>query len=466
MKRHKQIVIGTLLSGFALMLTISANAQCENWNNSPKKDEITDAHVIYRGMIKQKDFDGAYEYWKKAYDLAPAADGNFPFHYTDGAKIFVHKFKNETDAAKKKEYAEMVLKLHDQSAECFPKKAGDALSLKAYDMYYSLQSPYPQLLEVLEQAVEKGGNSTPYTVFRPYAAATVWEFQKERMDKETARNIYQKLNEIADHNIANNATLGKTYEGEKEAVRIAFAPIEWDIFDCDYFKNKLEPDYRKDPDNWEKIKEIYNILAAQGCDPADPLVVELKAKYDVLVTTENAKRLEEFYKENPGKHARALYDEEKFDEAIAKYKEAIEKAAADPESTTPEDLSAFHFEMASIQFRKQKKYGMARDNARKAAKLRPNWGRPYMLIADMYAATSNSCGKEAWDKQIAVLAAIDKYAYAKSIDPEVSEEANKKIGKYSGFKPDQEEGFMRKVSAGQTVKVGCWIGETVKVRFK
>ena len=89
-----------------------------------------------------------------------------------------------------------------------------------------------------------------------------------------------------------------------------------------------------------------------------------------------------------------------------------------------------------------------------------------MLIGDMYASTSSSCGKEAWDKQMAVLAAIDKYAYAKSIDGEVASEANKKIGKYSGFKPEKEEGFMRKISEGSSYKVKCWIGETVKVRFK
>jgi hypothetical protein len=67
---------------------------------------------------------------------------------------------------------------------------------------------------------------------------------------------------------------------------------------------------------------------------------------------------------------------------------------------------------------------------------------------------------------MAVLAAIDKYSYARSIDSEVSEEASKKIGRYAAHKPEKEEGFMRKMKEGQKVKVGCWIGETVSVRFK
>jgi len=83
----------------------------------------------------------------------------------------------------------------------------------------------------------------------------------------------------------------------------------------------------------------------------------------------------------------------------------------------------------------------------------------------MYAATSSRCGED-WDNRMAVIAAIDKYNYAKSIDPSVAEEANEKIRTYNGSLPEKQEGFMRGVQAGQEVRVNCWIGETVKVRFK
>ena len=65
-----------------------------------------------------------------------------------------------------------------------------------------------------------------------------------------------------------------------------------------------------------------------------------------------------------------------------------------------------------------------------------------------------------------VLAAIDKYAYAKSIDSEVAEDANSKIARYSAYKPEKQDGFMRGVSEGSSITVNCWIGETVRVRFK
>jgi len=66
---------------------------------------------------------------------------------------------------------------------------------------------------------------------------------------------------------------------------------------------------------------------------------------------------------------------------------------------------------------------------------------------------------------LAVLAAIDKYAYARSIDPEVADEASEKIGLYNGSIPTKDDVFMRG-KEGATERVGCWIGETVRVRYQ
>ena len=88
-----------------------------------------------------------------------------------------------------------------------------------------------------------------------------------------------------------------------------------------------------------------------------------------------------------------------------------------------------------------------------------------MLIGDMYAKSSSSCGKDAYSRGLAVLAAIDKWSYARSIDGEVASEANKKIATYSEHIPPQDDAFMMGKSEGQKETVGCWIGETVSLRF-
>jgi len=124
--------------------------------------------------------------------------------------------------------------------------------------------------------------------------------------------------------------------------------------------------------------------------------------------------------------------------------------------------------MASIEFRKNKSYGSARTMARKAAQLNPSWGKPYSLIGDMYAQTARSCG-DSWNQRLAIIAAIEKWQIAKGKDlsDDVRGDVSNKISRYvSKHLPDKEEGFMRGAKPGSSAKCGCWIGETVKVRFK
>jgi len=102
----------------------------------------------------------------------------------------------------------------------------------------------------------------------------------------------------------------------------------------------------------------------------------------------------------------------------------------------------------------------------KAAKLREGWGRPYMLIGDMYAKASRTCGEDAYTRGLAVLAAIDKWAYAKKVDPTVAEEANRNIARFNKYIPPKDDAFMQSKKEGDTEKVGCWIGETVRLRLK
>ena len=92
----------TIMCG--ILFTLSAQAQCETWVNSAKKDQAEEAHVLYRQFLKSKEFDKAFEHWQKVFAIAPAADGQRSFHYSDGRDIYMHKMQNETDEAKKAEY--------------------------------------------------------------------------------------------------------------------------------------------------------------------------------------------------------------------------------------------------------------------------------------------------------------------------------------------------------------------------
>ena len=428
-------------------------AQCENWTSNPEKDNIEESHVLYRQFVKEQNFKEAFPHWEKAYKAAPAADGKRSFHYSDGIDIYLDQFKNGTDAAAKTAATDMILKLYDQWAECYPKEANDARSNQVYNMFYVLNTPYSKTVAIIDKCIEAAGEKTSYTVIDPLARITVHQFNEGDIDAAKARDRHATMMKISDYGAENGGDYAEYYSTAKKGIVSLFTPIERSIFDCEYFKSKYIDKYKADPDNKEVYKEVYKQLKRGGCDKSDPLIYEIYLK-DSIATMAN------FNANNPGVVANKLYKSGDFNGALAKYQEA---ASAESNSA---DKAGYYFSMASINFRKLKKYSEARRLAREAASLRPDWGKPYMLIGDMYASTSGSCGSTPFDKGLAAIAAIDKYRKAKSVDPSFAGEADKKIAKYRAYRPDQESAFMMGVKAGQSKKVPCWIGETVSVSFK
>jgi hypothetical protein len=460
---------------FFLFISSVASGQCASWVNSPKKDLAEESHVLYRQALKAKDYETALAQWEIAFNLAPAADGQRATHFTDGIDIYKHLYEKETDEAKKEDYKKKIMDLYDGAIACMQQKSivykncedqscidqriGWIMGNKAYDMFYTFFHPRAETYAVLKESLRLTGNAAEYTVLYPYPAVVVYLFQTGKISKEEAREAYTKLNEVADYGAENHPSYGAYYQQAKDAIASTYEIIEKDIFDCEYFVAKHMPEYEADPTNPDMLARIIKSMKENGCTTGTPFLDKVEAEYGTIAAEYNAQKQAEFEQKFPEIMAKRLYDEGKFPEAIAKYKEAITNETDDSKK------AGYYFAIASMQFRQLNQYSSARDNARMAAQLRGGWGRPYMLIGDMYAKSSSSCGNDAYTRGLAVLAAIDKWSYARSIDGEVADEANKKIATYSDHIPPQDDAFMMGKSEGQQAQVGCWIGETVRLRF-
>ena len=98
--------------------------------------------------------------------------------------------------------------------------------------------------------------------------------------------------------------------------------------------------------------------------------------------------------------------------------------------------------------------------------IRSNWGKPVILIGDIYAAASKDCGSNIFEQGMVFSAAIDKFIQAKNIDSSLADAANKKIATYSKYLPSNEDAFFSGATEGSAYQVGCWINESTKVRLK
>ena len=107
----------------------------------------------------------------------------------------------------------------------------------------------------------------------------------------------------------------------------------------------------------------------------------------------------------------------------------------------------------------------AKSNCLKAGQLRKNWGNPYLYLATIYADAAGSCGSNAVEKNAVYWAAINKLSYARNIDPSIADKAAKLISAYSQQIPDKGISFQLGYKEGDKINIGCWINETVSVKF-
>ncbi|MBK8414597.1 MAG: hypothetical protein IPL22_08960 [Bacteroidetes bacterium] len=85
------------------------------------------------------------------------------------------------------------------------------------------------------------------------------------------------------------------------------------------------------------------------------------------------------------------------------------------------------------------------------------------MIGDIYASSSTGCPDEFSGASV-FWAAVDKYQKAKSVDPSLADEANRKIGTYTKYFPKKDDVFFNNLKVGDSYTVKCWINETTTIR--
>jgi tetratricopeptide (TPR) repeat protein len=142
------------------------------------------------------------------------------------------------------------------------------------------------------------------------------------------------------------------------------------------------------------------------------------------------------------------------------YLEAIEMSMEDKK------LADLYYELALLYYSQMQNFPRAREYARKALGIDPNYGRAYSLIGKIYAASISDCSETELEQWAMYWLIVDQFVKAKSVDnsENLVKEANEYISIYSARFPTTEKLFWYDTNVGQSVNVGCWINETTTVR--
>ncbi len=423
-----------------------------------KRDEVETAYVLYKDKVKEKNYKDALPLWQTAYYGAPGSNGRVKYQFDDGVAIYTYLYQNEKDPGKKAAYIDSVMSIYDKRIECF----GDAAYIsgrKAFDYYYTFPGRVDEqvIYDLFKKNLDVKGKKADYFVINPFTKLLVDGVTSEKIPLEEGRKYAKLIQKAIKYGTAN--CKGSYCEAWKTIADYAPQRLESlegvdGFYDCVYYTNKYYPQFEASPQDCDVIALVARRLKRGGCANDQPELSEVLKAYNThckkTVASPTSSVLREGYQ---------CYQNGDYKCAVQKFNEYIDSA------TDPQKKAKYAMLIAKIYYGDIKNFPKARKYALEAAKYRPGWGDPFLLIGKLYASSGPLCGTgRGWNSQVVTWVAIDKFKHAKSIDPSVASEANKLISKYRQYMPKKEDVFQKLLKPGQSYTVPCWIQEKTTIR--
>lgn len=428
---------------------------CPKFWDAPDQEEAETNYVLYRDNLKRGEWDKAFDYWKKVYAVAPAADGQRNTLLADGIQFYEHYMYVATEPAEKEKFFQKIFEMYDKIDECYP-QGGYVKARKAFDYFYKYpeKATKEEMYAMFKESIDEDGDKTQYFTLNPFTSLLVDLYFDEKISVEEAKEYQQKVRD----RLALGLEKCKGNDCETWKIIEEYVPVRLEAFervkgfyDCEYYTNKYYAEFQESPTDCDVIRTVYSRFKFADCP-------ETGAEFQAVVAAGNEHCIE---KTEPGTISKA-YDalrNANYSEAVDLFKQGI------IETDDVDKKAKYTLLIAKIYNAHLKNFSKARQYARDAADLKPNWGEPYILIGRLYASSGPLCGPgRGWDSQIVVWPAIDMWYKAKSVDPSAAAEANKWINKYSKYMPSKEDVFLRSLKVGSTYKVPCWIQATTTIR--
>ncbi len=443
MKKNLLLLLLGLFAG--LFVSESTIAQDEPQFGKDSVTCITNNSLYYEFYKQWKQSNYKNEAWKDVivpwswvFKNCPRSYKNIYIH---GEKLIKQLIKTETDKEKKDKYIDTLMMVFDQRIKYFGQE-GYVLGKKGVDLYKYRPTDYEKAYEILKKAIGLTGNKTRGPVLIYYFRSAEKMVKAGKLDKSVLLDIYDTASDIIEYNIKNDPKKAANWEVVKGNIELSVEPYTT----CEDLIDIYTPKFEATPNDIELLKKITKILEKKDCTDSDLFLHATEHLHQLEPSAKSAELMGKMYvkKENWGK-------------ALEYFKQATEL------QEDPNKKADLFYLMAVVNFQ-QKKYPQARSNCYNVLKYRPNDGKAYILIGNMYALSAKSCGNNDLTTKVAYWAAVDKFIKAKNVDPSVADDANKLINTYSQYFPATETIFFYDLKKGDKYKVECWINETTTVR--
>ena len=463
--RLKSILLAPIMF---LSLQAEAQVESETLKYGPDKELCEQNLSIYIEFYKQKNYKDAYKPWAYLFNNAPKRTKNIYLH---GPKIIKGLIKNLDDQSRLTSLVDSLIMIYDQRNVYYPGKEAYVIGMKGADMYKYMKTTTEGLqasYEVLRSSFEMAANASTASVLNYYFLATTKLVQAKELKVEDLIALFSDLSGVISYKEAKltqdiynaqqseelsakeqkllkkNKKELKTLGDVKTNLEKTLAPHAT----CEKLVELYAKNFEQNKEDLAWMKRAAKLLNKKECTESDIFFTISEALYNIDPSPSAAA--------NMGIRSLKRKDYEK---AEVFYTYALENESDEI------NKAQYAFRLAQT-YGAMNKNNYAKTYALKAANFRSGWGEPYLLIGDLYAKTSRQCGelKTEFLKRVGYWAAIDKYEYAKRLDPQLIAKANERIEKYAEQMPSKTDIFTEGLIDEPMYKIECWYTETVKIR--
>ena len=453
-RSRKALFGGLLVFGISLFFTAAPADGRIPGSMATDSLDITLKIKEYTRYFEAGEFQKAYKPWTEVFGHAPLVTE--VKLCADGTKILHALMAYEKDSTVQKNYFNKLIALYDWQTEHLDTlNALTGLSLtkeyilgkKAHDyiLFANNRMNVDSVYKMINEALPSVKEASDCHVLQDLVDISFRKFRKDNTGKEQFIMDYllasDRLNELE---------VSATEEKDKRLIKVTRNTVDARFIKsgmagCENLENVLGPEVERHRQDLNYLKQITTIMKKLRCTNENAYFAASEFAHAIEPTAETALGCAYlYYKKNDIEQSLHF-----FDEAIDLEKDVKAKA---------ENCYA-----ASIMLYSKKQLSKAREYARKAIGLNPNIGKAYLLIAQMYASSPN-WSDEATLNKCTYYAIIEKLQQAKSVDPSITEEAQKLITTYAGQLPKEEDLFFLGLKKGNTVNIGGWIGEKATIK--
>jgi len=482
----KKIILFAIATCF-LLSSFAQSTPCGFQYGKTEKDSLycMEEITLFKTFYDQRNYKDAYQHWKEIVKLCPCS-WNAIFNNTYLQNMFGELIKSsEGDEALQNQYIDDLLNAFATRHKYFQTYTeGNGLGFKAYFMIRYRGKSTEDVLKAFElfiESIEMEKDKTQPNIWDMYfnIAKQIASFKKDttimidayeratdyiemaindyykKIDKQIPnfQNLEQafengqvskpdyelrKLNLTKD--TANSMKLIDNYQKTLKNIENTFTPFAPCHVLEQVYMNKLE----NNKTNLPVLKKMLLTMNSRGCNESSIFSEILNIVHKAEPGAQSA-NLMGYYSLN----------QNNYDAALDFFKQAIELFETNEQKVDP-------WYMIGLVYQLKGNYQEARNAALQSIKLKPNNGKAYILIGDLYANSGNRCTSDDAMKLDYNWAADDKYIRAAAVDPSVADGAKEK--RKSLHFPAEVDKFQRGLKAGDQYKVGCWIQETTTVR--